>query len=124
VVDLVHAHGKPFLLHSCGNILGVMDDIITGAGINAKHSNEDEIAPFQTWVDRYGDKIGNFGGVDTDHLCRKTEAEIREITLNAVRGAQGHGGFALASGNSIPDYVPVEGYLAMVNALREYRGDY
>lgn len=124
VVDLVHGAGKPFLLHSCGNIFGVMDAIIAGAGINAKHSNEDEIAPFQQWVDRYGGRIGNFGGVDTDHLCRKTEAEIGEITVGAIKGAEGHGGFALASGNSIPDYVPTEGYLAMIHATREYRGDY
>jgi uroporphyrinogen decarboxylase len=124
IVDLVHAAGKPFLLHSCGNIFSVMDDVIDKAGIDAKHSNEDAIAPFQYWVERYGDRIGNFGGVDTDHLCRKTENEIRDITLEAVQGAQGHGGFALASGNSIPDYVPPEGYLAMVNAVREYRGDY
>jgi uroporphyrinogen decarboxylase len=28
----------------------------------------------------------------------------------------------LGSGNSIPDYVPVEGYLAMVETAREIRG--
>lgn len=124
VVDLVHAAGKPFLLHSCGNIFGVMEDIIREARIDAKHSNEDEIAPFQRWVELYGGRIGNFGGVDTDHLCRRSEVEIRQITLDAVKNAQGHGGFALGSGNSIPDYVPETGYLAMVNAVREYRGDY
>ena len=26
VIDLVHAHDKPFLFHSCGNIFSVMDD--------------------------------------------------------------------------------------------------
>ena len=124
VVDLVHGYGKPFLLHSCGNIFNVMEELISVAGINAKHSNEDEIAHFQIWVDRYGDRIGNFGGVDTDHLCRKSEEDIKRITLEAVKGAAGHGGFALASGNSIPDYVPQAGYLAMVNAVREYRGDF
>ena len=30
-------------------------------------------------------------------------------------------GYALGSGNSIPDYVPVEGYLAMVRAAQEIR---
>jgi len=28
-VDLVHASGKPFLLHSCGNIFTVMNNIIS-----------------------------------------------------------------------------------------------
>jgi uroporphyrinogen decarboxylase len=124
VVDVVHAHGKPFLLHSCGNIFEVMEDIIAGAQINAKHSNEDVIAPFAVWVDRYGDRIGNFGGVDTDILCSKTEPEIREVVREAMAYCQGKGGFALASGNSIPDYVPAAGFLAMVDEARRIRGDY
>ena len=35
---------------------------------------------------------------------------------------QGHGGFAIGTGNSIPDYVPAESYLNMVEIIREYRG--
>ena len=33
----------------------------------------------------------------------------------------GHGGFALGSGNSVPDYVPVEGYMAMNRAANRWR---
>jgi uroporphyrinogen decarboxylase len=124
IVDLVHGAGKPFLLHSCGCIFEVMDDIIEGARIDAKHSNEDQIAPFPSWVERYGERIGLFGGVDMDLLCRSSEAEIRAYTLDVIRRCAGQKGFALGSGNSIPDYVPVQGYLAMVNAAREYRGDF
>ena len=36
-----------------------MEDLITDVGIDAKHSNEDQIAPFPEWVRRYGDRIGN-----------------------------------------------------------------
>lgn len=123
VVDLVHAHGKPFLLHSCGNIFRVMDDIINVAGIDAKHSNEDVIAPFSVWIEKYGDRIGNFGGVDVDVLCQKKEQEIKAYVREVVEYSKGHGGIALGSGNSIPDYVPVEGYLAMIEAVREARGE-
>ncbi|HUV06097.1 MAG TPA: uroporphyrinogen decarboxylase family protein, partial [Spirochaetia bacterium] len=28
IIQLVHSHGKPFLLHSCGNIFSVMEDLI------------------------------------------------------------------------------------------------
>jgi uroporphyrinogen decarboxylase len=124
IVDLVHAAGKPFLLHSCGNIFEVMDDIIEGARINAKHSNEDQIAPFDVWLERYGARIGNFGGVDMDILCQKSREEIAEYTTAVVRQAEGHGGFALGSGNSIPEYVPTEGYLTMIETGRRLRGDY
>jgi len=123
VVDLVHETGRPFLLHSCGNLFKVFDDIIEKAGIDAKHSNEDVIGHFSVWVDRYGDKIGNFGGIDTDVLCRQSPEYIREYILDCLGKVAGKGGIAFASGNSIPDYVPTEGYLAMIETVREWRGD-
>lgn len=123
LIELVHSYNKPFLLHSCGKIFDVMEDIINIAKIDAKHSNEDQIAPFSEWVNCYGDRIGNFGGVDTDHLCRKNEQEIKEITCEVIGYSKGRGGFALGSGNSIPAYVPVSGYIAMVEAAREERGE-
>ncbi len=123
IIDLVHYYNKPFLLHSCGNIFSVMDDLINVAGIDAKHSNEDQIAPFKVWVDKYGDRIGNFGGVDTDVLCRKSESEIRAYVKEVINYSVDHGGFAIGSGNSIPNYVSASGYMAMIETVREYRGE-
>lgn len=123
IVSLAHSNGKPFLLHSCGKIFNVMDDLIEEVGIDAKHSNEDQIAPFTYWVDKYGDKIGNFGGVDMDILCTKSEDEIEEYVTQVMGYCKDKGGFALGSGNSIPDYVPPEGYLAMVETARRIRSE-
>ena len=75
MIDQVHAAGKPFLLHSCGKIFRVMDDLI-GLGIDAKHSNEDAIAPFDEWITRYGDRIGLLGGIDVDILCQQSPQDI------------------------------------------------
>lgn len=123
ITDLVHAKGKPFLLHSCGNLFGVFDDIITMANIDAKHSNEDGIAHFSEWVRRYGDRIGNFGGIDTDVLCRCSPSCIHDYILDCLEKVQGCGGIAFSSGNSIPDYVPTEGYMAMIDTVRQWRCD-
>jgi len=123
IAEAVHAAGKPYLLHSCGCIFNVMEDLIA-AGINAKHSNEDQIAPFPVWVEKYGDRIGNFGGIDTDAVCRLPREEMTTYILEVIRACEGHGGFAFGSGNSIPDYVPVDQYLHMLHVVREYRGDF
>jgi uroporphyrinogen decarboxylase len=123
VIKLVHSYNKPFLLHSCGKIFDVMDDLINVAIIDAKHSNEDQIAPFPVWVEKYGDRIGNFGGIDTDMVCRLDKVEMKEYIRDVINQSKGHGGFAFGSGNSIPDYVPVEGYLNMIQIVREYRGE-
>lgn len=123
ITDKVHSKGKPFLLHSCGNLFSVFDDIIDIANIDAKHSNEDEIAHFTIWVEKYGDRIANFGGIDTDVLCRYSREYIRDYVLDCLNRIKGRGGIAFSTGNSIPDYVPTEGYLAMIETVREWRQD-
>ena len=121
VIDAVHAAGRPFLWHSCGCIFEVMDDAIA-AGIDAKHSNEDAIAPFDRWIRNYGDRIGLLGGFDMDFLCRLAPGEIRAAVADRGRRFRDAArGYALGSGNSIPDYVPVENYLAMIDGARAIR---
>ena len=123
VVEAVHRARRPFLWHSCGNIFSIMDDAIA-IGINAKHSNEDVIAPFDTWIERYGDRIGLLGGIDVDILCQKSPTEIVAIVKErGTRFRAAANGYALGSGNSIPDYVPVAGYLAMIDAAQQIRAE-
>ena len=121
VIDLIKAAGKPFLWHSCGKIFAIMDDVIA-LGINAKHSNEDVIAPYDEWIARYGDRIGLLGGVDVDILCRREPgAIVEEVFARGTRFRAAARGYALGSGNSIPEYVPADGYLAMLEAARRIR---
>ena len=121
VIDLIKTRGKPFLLHSCGNIFSVMEDIID-VGIDAKHSNEDVIAHFDEWIRLYGNRIGLLGGIDVDLLCIKPPDEVfRSVVEQGTRYRSSTKGFALGSGNSIPDYVPVDGYLAMIEAAKHIR---
>jgi len=121
IISLVHNAGKPFLLHSCGCIFDVMPALIDIAKINAKHSNEDQIAVFPDWVKKYGDKIALFGGMDTDVLCHLSQNEIRGYVTNTLNQCNKPNGIAFGSGNSIANYVPVENYLEMVRAVEEYR---
>ena len=124
IIECVHRYNKPFLLHSCGHIFNVMPELIEIAKIDAKHSNEDQIAYFPEWVKKYGNKIGNFGGIDTDAVCRLSPVEMKEYIYDVLNKSKPFGGVnAFGSGNSIPDYVPVDGYLAMVNTVRRYRGE-
>jgi uroporphyrinogen decarboxylase len=123
VLGLIKSYNKPFLWHSCGNIFSIMDDMIS-LGIDAKHSNEDIIAPFDQWIERYGQRIGLLGGVDVDFLCRSRPDEIIETVVeNGARWRQKSRGFALGSGNSIPEYIPTENYLALLEAALRLRAE-
>jgi uroporphyrinogen decarboxylase len=98
-----------------------MEDAIA-AGIDAKHSNEDVIAPFSRWIADYGERIALLGGFDMDFLCQKKPDDIAaavvELGSQYRRTARG---YALGSGNSIPDYVPTENYLAMIRGAQSIR---
>ena len=123
VIDLIHQARRPFLWHSCGNIFAIMEDVLA-LGINAKHSNEDAIAPFDKWIELYGGRIGLLGGIDVDLLCCETPATIvKQVVDKGQRFRRQAQGYALGSGNSIPEYVPVEGYLAMIQAAQQLRRD-
>lgn len=125
IVELIHFNNKPFLLHSCGCIFEVMDDLIKEAKIDAKHSNEDQIAPMKVWIEKYGQIIGNFGGIDTDVLVRMNNEKLVKYIKEIYKLAENKkGGFAIGSGNSIPNYVNIEKYLLMINTVTKLRGDY
>jgi len=123
IIDLMHGHGKPFLLHSCGNIHAVMDDII-GTGIDSKHSNEDAIDTFDVWVRRYGDRIGNFGGVEMNMMSLNTPAEVKRYVRELLPKVVEHGGIAIGTGNQISPYTEPANWIAMTEAVREFRGEF
>lgn len=119
IVEVIHASGKPAILHSCGNLSCVMEDIIDDVKYDAKHSYEDKILPVEEAYEKYGDRIAILGGIDLDFLCRSTPEKIYERSVNLLQKAEDRGGYALGSGNSIPPYVPEENYLAMISAINE-----
>ncbi len=123
LIDCIHGAGKPFLWHSCGAIFEIMDDFIA-LGINAKHSNEDAIAPFTRWIEQYNDRIGLLGGFDMDFLCKNSPDAVRAAVVEQGKTYRGMAaGYALGSGNSIPDYVPLDNYLAMIEGAKIIRAD-
>ena len=121
LVEIAHAHNMPFLLHSCGNLEAIMDDLINDVGIDAKHSFEDIIQPVTVAKKLYGDRIALLGGIDVDVLCRGTEAEVRAYTRRVIEACAPGGGWALGTGNSVANYIPVRNYLAMLDEGRRFR---
>lgn len=117
IVQAIHANGKPAILHSCGQLERVMPDVIADLGYQAKHSYEDKITPVESAYDRWGDRIAILGGIDVDFLCRRPAVEITARARALLEQTQCRG-YALGSGNSIPHYVPDEGYFAMIAAAK------
>jgi len=121
IVKTAHDAGVPVILHSCGNAEAIMDDIIDDIKFDGKHSYEDTIIPVEKAIDRWSDRIAVIGGIDVDFLTNHSPKEIYNRTKSLVDRSMQKGGIAIGSGNSIPDYIPVDHYCAMVEAVLEWQ---
>lgn len=121
LAQIIHEAGKPCILHSCGQLSSIMEDIIKDVKIDAKHSYEDSILPVKDAMNLYGDRIAVLGGIDVDRLCRSSEEELEDYITDLLDHVGNKGGYALGSGNSIPDYVPIPNYLKMLEVGYRYR---
>ncbi len=119
--DAAHNSGKPYLIHACGKLDAVMDDLIDYVGIDAKHSFEDTIMEVTEAYRIYHDRISILGGIDIDFLCRNDEKSIRERVNKTLDMCMEKGGYCLGTGNTVANYIPVDNYLAMVDEGRKYR---
>lgn len=114
IADEAHKQGKPFILHSCGNLEEIYEDIIEYCKVDAKHSFEDAILPVGDFKKKYGDRITPLGGLDVDMICRGTEDQIREYTRKYIEDCFYDGYWALGTGNSLTGYMPVENYMIVL----------
>lgn len=121
MAEVVHAHGKPFGLHACGNLSQVIEDLID-VPFDAKHSYEDVIMPVAEFKRRYGSRIGVLGGVDVHLLASASEEEVRKYTRKTIEECKPGGGWALGSGNSLANYIPVPNFMAMLDEGRKCGG--
>jgi uroporphyrinogen decarboxylase len=114
IVDAAHQAGKPVILHSCGNLEAVMEDIIIDINLDGKHSFEDTIIPVEEAYTRWSSRIGIFGGIDINFLVTQPTHEIEQRVRNLIQLSEKGGGLAIGSGNSIPDYIPLPNYCALL----------
>jgi uroporphyrinogen decarboxylase len=118
IVQAIHKAGKPAILHSCGNLDRIMYDIIDDMKFDAKHSYEDVIIPVEQAYDKWGGRIAILGGIDMDFMCQSTPEQIRQRCRAMLGRTAAKGGYALGTGNSVPEYVPYCNYLAMIDCVR------
>ena len=70
----------------------------------------------------YGDRVAILGGVDVDKLARLPEPELRAHVRKVIAACSTGGRYALGSGNTVCNYVPIGNYFAMVEECMHYAG--
>jgi len=111
----------PLVFHSDGDLTQVLEDIID-AGANALHPIEPKAMDIMDLKRKYAGKLALVGNIDVDLLTRATPDEIRRVTEEKIR-TLGPDGYCVGSSNSVPPWVPVENYRAMVETALAMRAE-
>ncbi|HNX27096.1 MAG TPA: uroporphyrinogen decarboxylase family protein, partial [Phycisphaerae bacterium] len=92
IVAVAHAAGKPAILHSCGQLAEVYEDIIEDMKFDGKHSYEDKIQPVEQAYEKYKGRLAILGGLDLDFVCRADSDAIYRRAKDMLERSESDGG--------------------------------
>lgn len=118
--DFAKESDKPLLYHSDGVLWDVFADIID-CGVDAIHPIEPKAMDITEVKEKYGSQLCLLGHVDVDLLSRGTEKQVRKKVRENIEKAGFNGGYCVGSGNSVPEYVDYNNYLAMIDETKKFQ---
>ena len=108
------------MYHSDGDLTAVMDDLLD-VGINALHPIEPKAMDIYEMKKKYAGRLALVGNIDLGStLVTGTPDEVRQDVRRHIKELAPGGGYCVSSSNTIPNYVPLENYRAMLEATFEY----
>jgi uroporphyrinogen decarboxylase len=118
IIEETHGLGMHFWLHTCGNVLSIIDDFID-IGLDVIHPIQAHTMDYEVVAERFGGRISFLVGVDVQHLLPEGSPEdvrrgIREL-VQTFRRPQG--GLLLAAGNGIMPETPLENIRAFLDEV-------
>ena len=120
VADAIHAAGLPWIHHSDGNLMPILDDLLT-LGMNGLHPIEPGPMDINEVKQRYGHRLCLVGNIDLHYtLTRGTPAEVEAEVRDRIEQVGRGGGYIISSANTITSYCKLENVLAMRDAIARY----
>ncbi|MCU0644914.1 MAG: nucleoside 2-deoxyribosyltransferase [bacterium] len=117
--NLCQQQDIPFIYHTDGNIWDVLDDLKT-CGVNALQPIEPLAMDIVELKNKRGQDFCLVGNVDVDLLARGSRKQIEDEVKRLLEFVAPGGGYCLGSGNTVPEYVPYENYLAMIETAHRF----
>lgn len=122
LIDTAHSYGVTVWQHSCGNIKGLIPELIE-CGLDVLHPIQKYTMDEQEIAREFGDKICLLVGLDVQHIIpngtpEECRAEVRHIMDTFFRP---DGRFMITLGNVICGLnVPVENFAAVYDEVYKY----
>jgi uroporphyrinogen decarboxylase len=108
------------ILHSDGNLIDCLE-IIADSGVDALQAI-DPTAGMDMWdtKQKVGNKLCLCGNIDCALLLTGTPDQVYEVTRTLLIKCKAGGNLVLGASNAVQPEVPLENYLAMISAWKQY----
>jgi uroporphyrinogen decarboxylase len=117
-IDWAHNHGIKTHLHSCGNIMAFIPQLVE-IGLDALNPIEIKAGmDIKALKKNYGGKLAFHGGADA--LLLDKREKILPYIEEMLPLLKENGGYIFSSDHSIPNTVSLENYRAIVEAVKKF----
>jgi len=111
---------KPVVFHSDGNILDIMEDLIS-MGCKGIHPIEPLAMDIFEFKNNYGNRVCTVGNIDLNTLSIGTPEETYKEVYKKISILSDNGSYIMSSSNSLTDYCDLKNIESMIKALNFYR---
>ena len=118
--ELIKSYGKKVMVHSCGQILRIMPDLVE-LGVDILNPVQPECMDLSLLKKEYGDHITFWGGISTQRtLPYGTPEDVRKETAQIIEQMSKSGGYITCSSQEIQIDVPYENLKALIETAKSY----
>ncbi|MFH1738692.1 MAG: uroporphyrinogen decarboxylase family protein [bacterium] len=121
IMESGRSAGLPIMFHSCGNVSGIIDDVIMKMPIDCLNPIEPYSMDIFDIKKRYGKDLTLSGNIDiAGPLAFGTPEEVREDVRDHLVRLKPGGRYILSTNHSVTDDIDPRNYQAMVETCLEF----
>jgi len=119
MASMARSLDKPIIYHSDGDLTSMLDTIIR-TGFHALHPIEPESMDIYQIREQVQSQLCLVGNISVNTLSVGTAEEIRALVKDRLTRLGYAGAYCVGSSNSVPNYVPFDNYLTLLEASAEH----
>jgi hypothetical protein len=121
IVEKCAEHKVPVAMHSCGNAVELIPDLIDIGVVMYNPVEPTSGADIYEVHKKYGDKIALSGNIDiAGVLAFGSPQDVMEDVRHHIEALGGDGAYILTTSHSVTNDIPYENFLAMIAAGHRY----